>query len=223
MRYTLLLVPMTFAAGDWLAVAQNWRHLEYVCKPATMVALLVSVWLWTQGPHDAWQARFFLAGFALSLAGDVFLMLRREGLFVAGLVAFLLAHGCYTVGLNPTVPPGASLVVLIPIAGGGTVLLRRIARGLRERGRRTLLAAVTGYSLMISAMLFSVWATLFRPAWGTLRASLAVVGGSLFYISDVLVGWDRFVKPSSRARLWIHMTYHLGQMGLAASIILPLG
>ena len=42
---------------------------------------------------------WFVAALALSLVGDVLLMLPRER-FVGGLVAFLLAHLAYIVGLG---------------------------------------------------------------------------------------------------------------------------
>jgi uncharacterized membrane protein YhhN len=69
-------------------------------------------------------------------------------------------------------------------------------------------------------MVFSAWATLFRPDWGALRALFAVIGASLFFISDAMLAWDRFVRSFPRARLWVHMTYHVGQIGLAASLVL---
>lgn len=219
-RYGVLLIALLPAAGDWLAVARGWRRLEYVCKPATMFALLVGAWVATRGPHDAWQAQFFLPGLALSLVGDVFLMLRRERLFLAGLIAFLLAHVCYVAGFNSSLPPWPSLVVLIPIAGIGAVLFRRLARGLRERDQRRMMLPVAVYSLVISVMLFSAWSTPFRPAWEAVRSSLAVVGGSLFFVSDAILAWDRFVRSFPTARLWVHMAYHLGQLALEASILL---
>lgn len=219
-RYGVFVVAIVLAAGDWLAVARGRRGLEYVCKPATMGAVLIGTWLWTRGSHDVWQVRFFLPGFALSLAGDVFLMLRRERLFLAGLVAFLLAHVCYVVGFNSTLPPWPSLLLLIPIAGTGALLFRGLARGLRGRGQERMLVPVAVYSLVLSAMLFSAWATLFRPAWGALRSLSAVVGASLFFASDGMLAWDRFVRSFPMARLWIHVTYHLGQWALAVSVIL---
>ena len=147
-------------------------------------------------------------------------MLRRERFFLPGLVAFLLAHVCYGIGFNRTLPPGLSLLVLIPVAGTGALLFRGLAQGLRTRNQERMLAPVAIYSLVLSAMVFSAWATLFRPGWGPLRALFAVIGASLFFISDAMLAWDRFVGSFPRARLWIHMTYHVGQIGLAASLVL---
>ncbi len=219
-RWGTLIVAMILAAGDWLAVAGDRRRLELVFKPATMLALLVGVWAATRGADDGWQATFFLAGFALSLAGDVFLMLRGERLFLAGLVAFLLAHVSYVVGFNPTPPPRSSFVVLIPVAATGAVLFWRLARGLRQRAQQTMLLPVGVYSLAISLMLFSAWSTLFRPAWGPLRSWVAALGATLFFASDAMLAWDRFVSPFPMARLCVHVSYHLAQVALAASVLM---
>ena len=214
----MLIVVLFFAVGDWLAVARDRRALEVVCKPATLLALMVAAWLMTRGPHDAWQARFFLPGLGLSLVGDILLMLRRKRLFLAGLGAFLLAHACYIIGFNPTTPPWPSLAILIPIAGIGALLFRELAQGLRKRGARKMLTPVAIYSAVLSGMLFSAWATLFRPEWTGLRQGLAIGGASLFFVSDAMLAWDRFVASFPMARLSIHITYHLGQVALAASI-----
>jgi alkenylglycerophosphocholine/alkenylglycerophosphoethanolamine hydrolase len=217
--YLMLIVALLFAVGDWLAVARDRRRLEVVCKPAALLALLASASLLTREPHDAWQVRFFLPGLGFSLAGDIFLMLHGKRFFLAGLVAFLLAHICYIIGFNRAMPPWPSFVFLIPVSGIGIFLFRRMANGLRQRGEGRMLAPVAIYSVVLSGMLFSAWATLFRPEWTGLRQGLAIGGASLFFVSDTILGWDRFVAPFPLARLGIHITYHLGQMALTASIV----
>jgi len=77
-----LVISLILTLVDWLAAARRWKRLEYVFKPATLVAVLVGAGLLTRGPHDAWMACFFLAG-------DVLLMLPGERFFLSGLVAFL--------------------------------------------------------------------------------------------------------------------------------------
>jgi uncharacterized membrane protein YhhN len=78
-------VALTLAVAEWLAVARRWRRLEFVFKPATLVAVIIAAWLSTRGPHDEWMARFFLPGLTLSLAGDVFLLLPGGRFFMLGL------------------------------------------------------------------------------------------------------------------------------------------
>lgn len=215
-----MVTPLVLAGIDWLAVARRQKHLEYVFKPATLVAVLIGAWLLTQGPHDAWEARFFLPGLAFSLAGDVFLMLPGGRFFLPGLAAFLLAHLCYIAGLNPTPPPWPALVLLVVAAAIGLALFRSVAASLRRQGQTGLLVPVAIYSLVLSLTLFSAWATLFRPEWTPLRRGLVIVGASLFFGSDAMLAWDRFVTPSPSARLRVIVTYHLGQVALAASIAL---
>jgi uncharacterized membrane protein YhhN len=151
-----LVIALALALVDWLAVARRQKWLEYVFKPATLIAILIGAWMLTRGPHDAWEARFY----------------------------------------------------------------RSIFSGLRRQGQTALRVPVALYSLVLSLMLSSAWATLFRPEWTPLRQGLVIAGASLFFASDAMLAWDRFVTPSSRLHLLVIVTYHLGQIGLAASIAL---
>jgi alkenylglycerophosphocholine hydrolase len=208
------------ALVNWYAVARANKHLEYVFKPATLVAVILGAWLLTRGPHDEWQARFFIPGLTFSLAGDVFLMLPGERFFLPGLVSFLLAHLSYIAGLNSTLPPVApgALLLLVVIAVLGVTLFSRIQAGLRARDQTPLRLPVALYSVVISLMLFSAWATLWRADWSDSRRALVIVGASLFFISDALLAWNKFVRPFAPAQLAIIVTYQLGQLALAASI-----
>jgi uncharacterized membrane protein YhhN len=47
---------------------------------------------------------------------------------------------------------------------------------------------------------------------------LAAVGAALFFASDTLIAWERFVRPRTWAPLAIIVTYHLGQAGLTLSL-----
>lgn len=202
----------------WTAVGLRRKEWEYVFKPAALIGIIIGAFLLTLGPHDEWQSRFFLAGLVFSLAGDVFLMLPREGFFLPGLVSFLLAQLCYIAGLNSSLPSGPVLLLLIPIAIIGVILYTRIAAGLNATGRTSLRVPVGAYSFVICVMLFSAWATLGRADWTILRRSLAIVGASLFFASDAMLAWNRFVSPFRIASLAVIITYHLGQLALAGSI-----
>src|SRR3954454_21049560 len=91
-----LALTLVIAVVDWIAVVTERRTVEYVCKPATMVGLIATVLALT--PNDPTIRVWFVIALVCSLAGDVFLMLPRD-LFVPGLVAFLLGHIAYVVGL----------------------------------------------------------------------------------------------------------------------------
>ncbi len=206
------------AVLDWIATARNWRRAECVFKPATLILVWLAAWLITRGPHDTWIARFFLPGLLLSLAGDVLLLVPGPRFFMLGLVAFLLAHVCYILGLNATPPPLASAVVLIIIAAVGAWLYRGLAAGLRSKGQLALRAPVAAYSAVLALMLFSAWATLFRPGWTPLQRGLVIVGATAFFISDSMLAWSKFVRPLPGGHAASMVIYHLAQFSLAASI-----
>lgn len=211
-------VALALAAMDWAAVGARRKRLEYLFKPATLVAIIIGLLLLMRGPHDEWQARFFLIGLIFSLAGDVFLMLPGDGFFLPGLVSFLLAHLCYIAGLNSTLPPLPSLFLMAPIAAVGLVLVLRIVWALRAAGQTRLLIPVVVYGLVISVMLFSAWATIWRADWNGTRRVLVIGGATLFFASDAMLAWNKFVNRFARADLAVIVAYHLGQLALASSV-----
>jgi len=205
--WVLLGLAAVLAAGDWVAVAAGNRRLEYVCKPATMVAL-VGVAATIQ-PAAAAQQRWWLLALALGLCGDVLLMLPQDG-FVAGLGAFLLGHIAYIAGFQAAgVPATAVGLWLAPLLLVLLVVLPRAIRGVIKAGRGTLVAPVVVYALVISVMAASALAS---------GSRLAAAGGLLFLGSDGLIAYRRFVGDRPWMRLTIIVTYHLGQAALVLSL-----
>jgi uncharacterized membrane protein YhhN len=153
---------------------------------------------------------WFVAALALSLAGDVFLMLPSDR-FVPGLVSFLLAHVAYVVGLRVAGGSVTAVVVaaVIVIAVAATVGAR-IVRAVRAGEHAELTGPVVAYMLVISAMVTCALAT---------RNVLAAAGATSFFASDALIAWNRFVRPLPWAAVAIMVTYHLGQAGLTTSLV----
>jgi uncharacterized membrane protein YhhN len=212
---------MIFAIVDWIAAEKKWKPVEYVVKPATMLAVLLWIWLSVGfGGSMLW----FTIGVVFCLAGDVFLMLPPK-MFLFGLVSFLVGQACYVIGFN-TEPPylnlwGLFLIIMLGIYVGW--LYPRIASSLIEKGRTGLKIPVLVYSIVISAMVYSALMTLTRPGWPTAAALSASIGAVLFYISDSMLAWDRFVGPISHARLRTMIIYHLGVFGIILGAILHAG
>jgi uncharacterized membrane protein YhhN len=205
--WVLLAAAGVAAVVDWGAVAAGAARVEYVAKPATLV-LLVAVALALE-PHHADRRSWFVAALVLSLAGDVFLMLPRD-LFVAGLASFLLAHVAYTVGIDLHAGSWVALVVAaVVVAGVGVALASRILAAMTRSGHRELVAPVVAYMVVISAMVTSALAA---GPW------LAAAGAVLFFASDALIAWERFVTPRPWMPVAIIVTYHLGQAGLVVSL-----
>jgi uncharacterized membrane protein YhhN len=216
MNYIFLGAALPIAMLNWIAVAQGWRRVEWLAKPTVMLALLA----FTIGNGGLQVGMmWFIFGLAFSLAGDVFLMLPHER-FIAGLVSFLLAHICYIIGLNP-IPPlkaphlvAAALIILL-VALPASQIYRRVAAGLQARGQDQLKLPVLAYTIVISVMLISALFTMLRGSWPAAQALLVSAGAALFFLSDAILAWNRFVAPLPRGRVWNMMSYHLGQMTIA--------
>ena len=140
--------------SDWVGVVRGDQRLRWVGKPGVMVALIVAALL-AQGAPSAVKA-WFVVALVLSLVGDVALLLPDQW-FLAGLVAFLLAHLAYVAGmvqldLHP--PWGAvdRARAPSPSSAGGSW-----ARWHAEEP--PLLGPVTIYLVVISAMAIIAWAT----------------------------------------------------------------
>jgi uncharacterized membrane protein YhhN len=203
--WALLVVAGAFAVGNWIAVAAGSKPAEYVCKPATLLAL-IAVALVLDPVHGDMRA-WFVVALALSLLGDVFLMLPAD-LFVFGLGAFLLGHIAYTVGLNLHTDGNWLLAIPIPIVAAALAV--RLVRGIRRMGEDALVVPVLAYVVVIGAMVVSAVAS---------GNALAAAGALLFMGSDALIGETRFVRPHAGAGVAIMVTYHLGQAGLVLSLV----
>jgi uncharacterized membrane protein YhhN len=143
-----------------------------------------------------------LAGLALSAVGDALLLSARQPAFLAGLVAFLLAHVAYAVAFASASRP--SLLALVGVAAFTAAALRWLWPSLGA-----LRVPVVVYCAAISAML---WLAL-----GVDRPEIRV-GAALFYLSDLLVARDRFVRPGIANRLVGLPLYYAGQVLLALAV-----
>ena len=206
--FVLLALALAAAAFDWVAVHQQQRLLEYVCKPLTL-GLLVACAL-ALDPSDEAVRAWFVAALVLCLIGDVFLMLPQD-LFVFGLGSFLLGHVAYIVGMHVDGVDGTRfligiVIVMVLLALIGT----RILRGVRAGPEPELAGPVVAYMFVISAMVASAIGV-GHPA--------GVIGASLFFASDALIAWNRFIGETRQGALAIIITYHLAQVGLVLSLV----
>lgn len=207
--YLAVLIP---AVADWVAVARGDRRLERIFKPATIVALMVVAAVTWEGAYDGRFAAT-MAALAFSLAGDVFLMQDRD-LLLPGLGSFLVAHLFYIAAFGGPVlsPYSVFLVVSLIMFTGALFLIVR--QGLRRGGREKLIAPVAVYSVVISIMVLTALTGPGANGWTRGAVTWAAVGALLFYVSDGLIGVQRFVREMRRGPLAIIVTYHLGQIAL---------
>jgi uncharacterized membrane protein YhhN len=211
---TILLVGV-----EILAVGKGWRRVQWIAKPAALLALifwftLVGMW---QGPL-VW----FGAGVVASMIGDVLLML-PGGFFLSGLLVFMAAHVCYIIGFNTSAPLWswqAVLMLIITLVVLGVLLEMFLVNLQRKPGNQAVIIPVTIYGVIISLMVVSAMMTPFRPGWSSLAAALAIVGAVLFFVSDITLALNRFIRPLAHSSLMVMVTYYLGQIAIAAGALL---
>ncbi|HYQ79846.1 MAG TPA: lysoplasmalogenase [Anaeromyxobacteraceae bacterium] len=152
-------------------------------------------------PEAPWE-RWILLGLCLSALGDVLLLSASRRGFLAGLVAFLLAHLAYAVAFRPLASPTPWAAAAI--LGATALVLRWLWPHL---GRMRL--PVIAYCAVIGLML---WLAL-----GTGRPEIRL-GGLLFWLSDLAVARHRFVLAEPRNRLVGLPLYYAGQYLIALAL-----
>jgi uncharacterized membrane protein YhhN len=218
--WTLVGLAAAAAVVDWVAVARNDTRLEYAAKPAVLALLTAAAAVLPDAHTDLVDRRWwFVAALACCLIGDVLLMLPRD-LFVPGLVAFLVGHVLFIVGLlQPPSPPGSppfafsatGLLVASAVAlAVGAVPAALIFRSLIRDGTGRLLVPVAIYLVAILTMAVLA-ANVGNPA--------AAVGAALFVVSDSVLALNRFVRPIPHGDVAVHVTYHLAQGLLVLSLV----
>jgi uncharacterized membrane protein YhhN len=182
------------------------RALEVISKTAASAAFVtLGFACWSRAdPDDAW----LIAALMLCAAGDLFLLWRRS--FDIGLFSFLLGHIAYVSRFAVALPigewPPLALAPLV-IAGAGAAWWLWPHLGRRR-------PAVLAYIVIISVM---VWGGI--SAWtGNRLPWTAAVGAILFYLSDLAVARQRFVRQSFTNRAVGLPLYYLGQLLLALTV-----
>ena len=178
----------------------------YFYKPMAMLAIIGLVLV--ESPPDNPYRWWILTGLILSLAGDVFLML-RPARFLPGLFAFLLAHLAYVSAFVHALERLHWPAILIATLAGIVML------GLMWPGLKRLRIPVVIYVAAIVAMVAAATsAALDMPTEGRIAAA---VGSVLFLGSDACIGLARFRRPFPAAQALILGSYYPAQALIALS------
>jgi len=215
----LLVIAFLLAILEWIAVLFNLRRVEYFAKPSVILVLLA--WLILAGDPVP-QLWWFSAALVFSLAGDIFQLFSNK-FFLAALVSFLLAHLAYVVGFTPSVPPLSIATLALFLLIGFTLMqiYRIISAGLRSQGKTKLEKPILIYMMAIGLMVFSALMTMVRPEkeWDIFPAILASIGALLFFTSDAMLAWNKFVHPFRSGRILVMVTYHLAQFAIIIAAV----
>ncbi len=215
----LLWLVVALALLEWTAVATGWRAVRRATKPGVMLALIA--WFTQIG---GWRGEllWFGLGLSFSLLGDILLYLPPR-FFSKGLAAFLTAHVCYLVGFNlqPVTPGWQTLLVVVVLSPLMVWVADHLRRGLaRQPDRAHLVLPVLVYCAVLGLMLLSALFCFWRLGWSLQAAALASLGASLFFISDVMLAVQRFLRRLPCGDLGVMVTYIFGQSAIAGGALL---
>ena len=198
------LAAAAFCIG--FATGLGWRPMLALKLVPVLLAL---DWLRAEA-EPARYRNWIGVGLVLSLLGDALLALPNDP-FVAGLVAFLLAHLAYVVGyLTRSRVPAWPWLLVAALAVAGFLYL------LDTRGDLgPLRVPVFVYAAVIGAMLWRAGSLARLDRAGR----WALAGAALFVASDMVLAWNRFIAPDPTLRYVNILLYWAGQWGIAASVV----
>jgi uncharacterized membrane protein YhhN len=203
----LTCVVALFVAGLLLSDAKGARKKKFAFKTAaslSFVLLALAVGALRAGAFGG----FVFAGLVLAAGGDVALAVPGKRAFLVGLVLFLLGHVAYVVACASvtSVASWPSLYAGIPVVA--TALSYRMLASRLGSMRGPVIA----YMLTITVMVIGAIAV---TRSGHFRGNTLLPGAVLFYLSDLSVARDRFVKHAFVNRAWGLPAYYAGQVLMA--------
>ncbi len=184
------------------------RAWVWVLKPAAALTFLGAALFW--GALSSDYGRVIFAGLVLAAGGDVLLIPRERRLvFLAGIFSFLLGHVGYAIafgvrGVDALWAGAAFAGLALPAAAALRWLWPHVSPKMK--------GPVVLYVLVITVMVaLAVGAVREAFAWRILAGAVG------FYLSDLAVARDRFVKRAMLNRLWGTPLYFFSQLLLAWS------
>ncbi len=179
----------------------------------TISLLFVLAALVQPRPVPAYFA-WLLPGLLCCLGGDVFLALPQKKMFFPGLVSFLLGHIFYLICFFHTAPPTTSVLWgALPVIIASLLIFLRLKPHLGD-----MTIPVLAYIVVITIMFCGAFSVLLEPGLALTGRLLVIFGAILFYLSDLFVARDRFVKKESVNRILGLPLYYGSQFLLAFSV-----
>jgi len=210
----LIVFFIALAADTILTVTIIPTFYRIFSKPLIVLSLLIYFELATAGINSTIK-KWIIASLFLSIAGDILLLFETNAsmFFIAGLVAFLIAHVCYIIAFNKIriseqvrFKPTLLLPTLLYYFALMIILFPSL-------GPMKIPVAV--YGLVICIMLGMALQLL--RLQNRLMAGMLLAGAVLFIASDSMLAFNKFYAPWQYAGVLIMLTYGLAQFFVTIS------
>jgi uncharacterized membrane protein YhhN len=191
------------AAAFFAAAPLGFSSARLFWKPLPVLVLATAL---ASRNSSSLLARAVIGGLIVSSVGDVLL---ERGLFIPGLLAFLVAHLAYVAGFWSDSRRPAWLRAL-PFALWGVTFFEFLAPGLGP--------VTVPVGIYVAAIVAMMWRAAARVENTHGRAVAGLLGAIAFGLSDTLVAWGRFREALPWAAVPIMLLYWAGQAGIAHSV-----
>ncbi len=202
-------ITLTVAAVLALLVAEHRenRWLQRTAKLSASCGFIATAW--QAGALDSGFGRTMFVAIVACAIGDACLLSRAQRWFLAGLVAFALGHLGYALAFASRELAVTQAVILgAALLAPAWLVWRWLGPHVAVDMRRPVLA----YVAIITAMVTCAWSCdAGASTWG-LR-----IGATAFYLSDLAVARDVFVRRAFVNRLWGLPMYYAAQLMLAVA------
>ena len=183
-----------------------------ITKPILSLLFVITALLQPH-PVPAYYHYLFI-GLIFCLIGDVCLALPQGKAFRGGLFVFLVGHVFYIFSFLSL----TSIFDWISIGGLIIFIMSAFIFFWLRPHLRSMLIPVLLYILVITAMASGAWAVFRNSSFQMSGRALILVGSLCFYVSDVFVARNKFIKEEYRNRFLGLPLYYTGQFLLAFSI-----
>ncbi|MGB4595569.1 MAG: lysoplasmalogenase [Anaerolineaceae bacterium] len=196
---------------NWVAAGLENRKLYIASKPLVLIVLIL--FYIRMGGTDMQRLPFLIA-LVFSLLGDILLIPRSTRWFIAGMVAFLIAHLVYIWAFSRwPVTSGAVLpAIMVGIVVLSVLIVLVLTKTKNKPEFRRMRYAFILYGSVLTIMAVMAVLCLWRPAWPRWAGALAALGGLFFFASDSILGLEKMGKRLPATRLLVISTYHIAQM-----------
>jgi uncharacterized membrane protein YhhN len=210
----LLIVLTAIILLTVLLHYENRQNIQGLLSAKALLSSLFILAVLVQPHPITHYYHFLLSGLLLCLLGDICLAFQQEKMSLWGLISFLLGHIFYIFGFFYVAQLGAW-------TWGGSIIVLCISSRIYfwlKPHLGTMKTPVLLYCIVITVMLSGAWSVLDNSRLMLSGRRMVFIGAFLFYISDVFVARDRFLKKEFFNRLVGLPLYYTGQFTLAFSV-----
>lgn len=206
---------ISVAVLELVACAFEIDQLRHITKPLLMPILLVYLRKGTTGQIT--MSFLFAAGAIIfSFVGDALLMFMERGamFFLAGLIAFALAHLSYVLSYSRAkdsehkIPVLTKILYAIPFL----IVLVGVLIWVLPGVEAMMKLPVVLYGVIIN---MTILVAIYRNGGAIQESVNQVTLGSIFFLmSDMLLALNLFVQPMANADVWVMLTYIFAQWNI---------